>query len=332
MQRVIPKLLTWYSENYRQLPWRETQNPYHIWVSEIILQQTRVDQGLSYYYRFLDKFPEIHDLAHASEAEILKVWQGLGYYARARNMQKAAKMILSTFNGVFPSNYTEILQLPGVGNYTAAAIASFAFKLPVAAIDGNVKRVISRFIGIDTPIDKMAFLKSTQQYLNEQIPRTNPDIFNQAMIELGAMVCTPTQPKCLSCALLDECYAAREAKQNLYPVVAKKQKATNWSINYALVENAGEILLSKRESKGIWGGLHEFPQLSEKYPLEKEKKIAEFEHKLSHKNITAHLFKVDSDSHLSLENKDLVWVKLENINFFPMHKLMLKFVEYLGWK
>ncbi len=332
MQRVIPKLLTWYRENYRQLPWRETQNPYHIWVSEIILQQTRVEQGLSYYYRFIDKFPEIHDLAYANEAEILKVWQGLGYYARARNMQKAAKMILSDFNGVFPSNYTEILQLPGVGNYTAAAIASFAFKIPVAAIDGNVKRVISRFIGIDTPIDKAAFLKLTQLYLDEQIPPSDPDIFNQAMIELGAMVCTPTQPKCSSCALLEECYAARETKQNLYPVVTKKQKATHWAINYALVENAGEILLVKRESKGIWGGLHEFPQLSEKHPLETEQKIAEFEHKLSHKNITANLFKVNSDSHLSLENQEVVWVKLENINFFPMHKLMLKFVEYLGWK
>ena len=332
MQRVIPKLLTWYRENYRQLPWRETQNPYHIWVSEIILQQTRVDQGLSYYVRFLDKFPEIHDLAHAEEAEILKVWQGLGYYARARNMQKAAKMILSQFNGEFPSNYTEILQLPGVGSYTAAAIASFAYKIPVAAIDGNVKRVISRFLGIQTPIDKMAFLKETQHYLNEQIPRIDPDIFNQAMIELGALVCTPTQPKCMACPLLDECFAARESKQNSYPVVAKKQKATDWEINYALIEKNGEILLHKRESKGIWGGLHEFPQLSEKNPPKQEEKITEFEHKLSHKNIKARLFKVDSDSYLSQENQEVVWVKMESINFFPMHKLMLKFVEYLGWK
>jgi A/G-specific adenine glycosylase len=331
MQRVIPKLLTWYKENYRQLPWRETQNPYHIWVSEIILQQTRVDQGLSYYFRFLDKFPEIHDLASASEAEILHVWQGLGYYARARNMQKAAKIILNNFKGGFPSNYTEILQLPGVGNYTAAAIASFAFKLPVAAIDGNVKRVISRFLGIDIPIDKMAFLKFAQSFLNEQIPHDQPDFFNQAMIELGAMICTPTQPKCLNCALFDDCTAARESKQHVYPVVAKKQKATAWAIDYALFEKNGEFLMVKRESTGIWGGLHEFPQVSPKHPPKNEPIIAQFEHKLSHKNISARLFKVQSESKLDLENQQLVWVKQENINFFPMHKLMLKFVEHLGW-
>lgn len=332
MQRVIPKLLTWYKENYRLLPWRETQNPYHIWVSEIILQQTRVDQGLSYYHRFIDKFPEIHDLAKAEEAEILKVWQGLGYYARARNMQKAAQMVASHFNGEFPSNYTEILQLPGVGSYTAAAVASFAFKIPVAAIDGNVKRVISRFLGLEIPIDKAAFLNLTQNYLNDQIPVLEPDTFNQAMIELGAMVCTPTQPKCSTCALLEECFAARESKQSLYPVVAKKQKATHWEINYAFFEKDGQVLLTKRESKGIWGGLHEFPQLSENHPPKKENKIAEFEHKLSHKNIYAKLFKVSSDSDIAREGQDFLWVKKEDVNFFPMHKLMLKFVEYLDLK
>ena len=332
MQRVIPKLLTWYQESHRQLPWRETQNPYHIWVSEIILQQTRVDQGLAYYLRFIDKFPEIHDLANASEAEILKVWQGLGYYARARNMQKAAKSILLNNGGAFPNNYSEIIALPGIGSYTAAAISSFAFKIPIAAIDGNVKRVISRFLGITTPVEKTAFLKYSQEYLNEVIPPKEPDIFNQAMIELGAMICTPTQPKCDICPFTEMCYAARESKQSEFPVISKKAKASAWKINYGLLIKNGEVLLVKRNSSGIWGGLHEFPQLKEDFTVSEEMKIIDYDHKLSHKNINATLYKVQSDSDFGIFNNDFMWVKIENVNFFPMHKLMLKFVEYLGWK
>lgn len=332
MQRVIPKLLTWYNENYRKLPWRETQNPYYIWVSEIILQQTRVDQGLLYYLRFIDKFPEIHDLAQAEEAEVLKIWQGLGYYARARNMQKAAKLIVNELNGVFPSSFSEIIKLPGVGSYTAAAIASFAFKIPYAAIDGNVKRVISRFLGIDIPINKAAFMNISQTFLNEQIPAGAPDLFNQAMIELGALICSPINPKCISCPLSEECTAARESKQNKFPVVAPKIKTSLWEINYALIEKNGKFLFVKRESTGIWGGLHEFPQIAENQNLKQDDFIVEFEHKLSHKNIIARLFKMHHNSDLVEGQLERFWVEIENVNFFPMHKLMLKFVDYLDWQ
>lgn len=261
MQRVIPKLLTWYAENYRKLPWRETKNPYFIWISEIILQQTRVDQGMQYYFDFIDKYPKINDLAEAPEEQVLKTWQGLGYYARARNLHKAAKWVCDVHNGQFPDTFESILELPGVGDYTASAIASFAYSLPHAAVDGNVKRVSSRFWGIELPIDNSTFLKQTKSLLTEVIPHDQPGNFNQAMIELGATVCKPTQPDCENCPLQSECSAFLQKKTHLLPIAAAKTKVQPVRLDYFFLDHRGETLLYQRPSQGIWGGLYEFPVL-----------------------------------------------------------------------
>jgi len=300
MQRVIPKLLTWYAENYRKLPWRETKNPYLIWVSEIILQQTRVDQGMQYYFNFIDKYPKINDLASAPEEDVLKTWQGLGYYARARNLHKAAKWVCEVYNGHFPDTFEGILQLPGVGDYTASAIASFAYDLPHAAIDGNVKRVTSRFWGMETPIDSNVFVKQVKALLSDVIPHNDPGTFNQAMIELGAMVCKPTQPDCENCPLQSECAAFLQKKTHLLPIVGGKTKVKPARLDYFYLRHQNQTLMYRRESSGIWGGLFEFPLLqgwesaSEKEVLDIENYLnqqnwifsrSEFEHKLSHRNI-----------------------------------------------
>jgi A/G-specific adenine glycosylase len=202
---IAKDLMRWYDQNKRDLPWRKTQNPYHVWLSEIILQQTRVEQGREYYLKFVDKFPDILSLSIAEESEILKIWQGLGYYARARNMHFAAKQMVDLHKGNFPNDYLAIKNLRGIGDYTAAAIASFAFKQHYPAIDGNVKRVTARFYGIDLPISSTAFYKLVEKELFQAINTTEPDIFNQAMIELGAILCTPLNPKCEICPIQTEC-------------------------------------------------------------------------------------------------------------------------------
>lgn len=306
MQRVIPKLLTWYAENYRKLPWRETKNPYFIWISEIILQQTRVDQGMQYYFDFIDKYPKINDLAAAPEEQVLKTWQGLGYYARARNLHKAAKWVCDVHNGQFPDTFESILELPGVGDYTASAIASFAYNLPHAAVDGNVKRVSSRFWGIELPIDSNTFFKQIKSLLTDVIPQNEPGNFNQAMIELGATVCKPTQPDCESCPLQSECAAFLQKKTHLLPIAASKTKVKNVRLDYFFIDHREESLLYQRSSNGIWGGLYEFPVLQGLEEFSKEEMSAfylslehlfaehgfiwschEFEHKLSHRQIQA---------------------------------------------
>ncbi len=300
MKRVIPKLLTWYAENYRKLPWRETKNPYFIWISEIILQQTRVDQGMQYYFNFIDKYPKINDLAAAPEDDVLKTWQGLGYYARARNLHKAAKWVCELQNGHFPTTFEGILQLPGVGDYTASAIASFAYNLPHAAVDGNVKRVSSRFWGMEIPIDSSTFVKQAKALLSDVIPHDQPATFNQAMIELGAMVCKPTQPDCENCPLQSECAAFLQKKTHLLPVVGAKTKVRQVRLDYFCLNGSGETLLYQRPTSGIWGGLYEFPllqvgEIASESDLTAIENLLnsrnwsfsrkEFEHKLSHRNI-----------------------------------------------
>lgn len=374
MQRVIPKLLTWYAENYRKLPWRETKNPYFIWISEIILQQTRVDQGMQYYFDFIDKYPKINDLAQAPEEHVLKTWQGLGYYARARNLHKAAKWVCEVHNGQFPDTFESIMELPGVGDYTASAIASFAYNLPHAAVDGNVKRVSSRFWGIELPIDNPTFLKQTKSLLTEFIPHDQPGNFNQAMIELGATVCKPTQPDCENCPLQTECSAFLQKKTHVLPIAAAKTKVQHVRLDYFYLEHRGETLLYQRPSHGIWGGLYEFPVLQglEKQPKMKTSALIssledlfeklgftwtchEFEHKLSHRLITAVFWQVKIPTHVSKDvlecyqglcdsismifnNQEVIGADLTSpeklkitniheINQLPLHKLLLKFVN-----
>jgi len=254
------RLIQWYLQNKRDLPWRTTQNPYEIWLSEIILQQTRVAQGLPYFEAFINAFPTVYDLANASEEQVLKLWQGLGYYSRARNLHQTAQLIVSSYKGVFPTTYDGLLQLKGVGPYTAAAIASFSFGEVVPVVDGNVFRVLSRYFGVETDISSHAAKKEFTQLAQELIDVNQPALFNQAMMEFGSLQCVPANPNCDQCVFNDSCVALQKKKVQLLPIKLKKTKVTTRFLNYLIVKDERDFLLvQKRAAKGIWHNLYEFP-------------------------------------------------------------------------
>lgn len=304
------KLITdWYKLNYRQLPWRDTQNAYIIWLSEVILQQTRVAQGLPYFERFAKKYPTVKHLAKANQDEVLKLWQGLGYYSRARNMHHTAQEVLSINKGVFPSKYEELIQLKGVGDYTAAAVASFSSNEPVAVVDGNVYRLLSRFFGIETPIDSTEGKKIFREKAFDVLNKKNSAIHNQAMMEYGAIVCTPKNPNCDECVLSKKCIAFQLNKVNLLPIKSKKTKVLSRYLIYSVIHNGKSVLLRKREENDIWKGLFEFPLEEQARPSSKKssqiiigkKKIKsqssqQVKHILSHRKlfVTFYEYKVDS--------------------------------------
>jgi A/G-specific adenine glycosylase len=255
------KLSEWYELNKRDLPWRDTKDPYKIWLSEIILQQTQVKQGLSYYYKFVTNYPSIEDLAYANEDNILRDWQGLGYYSRARNLHSAAKTIVKDSQGEFPKTYQEIIKLRGIGPYTAAAISSFAFSEVKAVVDGNVSRVIARLFGIEEAINQGFTPKQIQNHADDFIDPKKPDIHNQAIMELGATVCTPKSPDCDSCPLESECRAKALGLQKVIPKKIKKIKIKERYLIYVVIESKDKILMKKRTEKDIWAGLFDFPSL-----------------------------------------------------------------------
>jgi len=252
-------LIAWYQVHKRDLPWRNTSDPYAIWLSEIILQQTQVAQGLAYYQRFLVSFPTVRHLAAASEDEVLKLWQGLGYYSRARNLHATAKIIVSEFQGEFPSDYPSILRLKGVGDYTAAAIASFAFDLPHAVVDGNVYRLLSRLFGIDLPIDSAAGKKAFKVLAAELLNKRLPAQHNQAIMEFGSQFCKPANPDCPSCIFCERCLARQSARVNSLPVKEKKTAIRPRFLHYLVLSDAkGQLMVHKRGAGDIWQGLYEF--------------------------------------------------------------------------
>ena len=253
------KLLRWYPHHRRDLPWRDTRNPYIIWLSEIILQQTRVAQGLPYFQTFVEKFPAVEDLAKAPEEEILRAWQGLGYYSRARNLHSCARSITNDRNGKFPDNYNDLLKLKGVGSYTAAAIASFAFGEQVAVLDGNVFRVLSRFFGLDADISSHQGKKSFETLANKLIPKAAPDEYNQAIMEFGALQCVPKSPDCSLCPLKSDCFAYQKEMVNMLPVKGKKVKVKSRYFLYYYIRSGGFTVIRKRKDKDIWQGLFDFP-------------------------------------------------------------------------
>ncbi len=255
-------LIKWYLQNKRDLPWRKTTNPYLIWLSEIMLQQTRVAQGTPYFFSFSEEFPTVFDLANADEEKVLKLWQGLGYYSRARNLHKTAQYVANELNGVFPPSYIELLKLKGVGEYTAAAIASFSYNEPVPVVDGNVFRVLSRYFDIESDITLPATKKEFTALAYELMPKDNPAIFNQAIMEFGALQCVPKSPDCGVCVFADSCLALQKKKVDVLPVKSKKLKVTNRFFNYLILEDVlGNTLIQKRTAKGIWYNLYEFPLL-----------------------------------------------------------------------
>lgn len=258
---IISKtLIDWYSNNKRCLPWRQTKVPYFIWLSEIILQQTQVNQGLPYYEAFVKSYPDIFALASADERDILKLWQGLGYYSRARNLHTTSRYIVSELNGVFPKNYSELLKLRGVGDYTASAIASICYNEVSAVVDGNVYRVLSRYYGIDTPINSSKGIKEFKQLAQQLIDKNNPSDFNQAIMEFGAIQCKPKNPNCNACPLKNSCMAFHKNKIDKLPVKLKKLKVKKKHFNFLVfISKDNTTILEKRLGKGIWQNLYQFP-------------------------------------------------------------------------
>ncbi len=253
-------LISWYLKNKRDLPWRNTIDPYKIWLSEIMLQQTRVAQGMPYYLKFIETYPEVFDLANAQEEEVLKLWQGLGYYSRARNLHATAKHVSYELNGVFPKTYKELKKLKGIGDYTASAIASICYKEPKAVLDGNVFRVLSRLYAIDLPINSKEGIKAFADLSQDLIDNKKPDIHNQAIMDFGATHCSPKKPLCNSCIFINKCEAFNQGIISELPVKLKKIKIKKRYFNYIVpIIDSDKTLLNKRIGKGIWSNLYEFP-------------------------------------------------------------------------
>lgn len=308
------QLIKWYLQHKRDLPWREIQNPYLIWLSEIMLQQTRVAQGLPYYQSFVDAFPTVFDLANASEEQVLKLWQGLGYYSRARNLHHTAKNIANELDGKFPNNYKSLLSLKGVGHYTAAAIASFAYDEVVPVVDGNVYRVLSRVFEVETDISNASAKKEFQELALTLMPKKQPALFNQAIMEFGALQCVPKNPNCSICVFNTSCLALKNNKVAMLPLKTKKTKVTNRFLNYLVFEDdVQNTLIQKRIEKGIWQSLYEFPlietdrdvnlekliqllsnQFSEEYTIVSVENFQSIpiRHKLSHQNLSIQFWKI----------------------------------------
>ncbi|MDR1171415.1 MAG: A/G-specific adenine glycosylase [Bacteroidales bacterium] len=255
------KLIAWYEINKRNLPWRDTGYPYLIWVSEVILQQTRVVQGLDYYHRFIDAYPDIFSLARADIDELLKIWQGLGYYSRARNMHAAAKHIVDVYDGKFPATYNGLITIKGIGDYTASAIASIAFGQAVPVIDGNVNRVIARLYGVQQPVNKPAGQKKIRIYAEKLMVRDIPGIYNQAIMEFGALQCIPQNPNCNGCILNRVCVAYRGGLVNMLPIKEKTAKIVTRYFHYLHVRFGNRTFIRRRADGDIWTGLYEFPMI-----------------------------------------------------------------------
>ncbi|TXN38009.1 A/G-specific adenine glycosylase [Flagellimonas hymeniacidonis] len=256
------KILTWYGQNKRELPWRATQDPYKIWLSEIMLQQTRVAQGMPYYHKFLEAFPTVYELAAAEEEKVLKLWQGLGYYSRARNLHSTAKIVVEQYGGKFPNTYKELKKLKGVGDYTASAIASICFNLPEPVVDGNVYRVLSRYFGVDLPINSPKGIQYFKALARNVMHVENIRDYNQGIMEFGAIQCAPKKPYCLLCPLNDSCVALKENLVSSLPVKLKNTKVKERYFNYLVVLDENKnTLLEQRKGKGIWQNLYQFPLL-----------------------------------------------------------------------
>lgn len=343
MSKLFSKSIKdWYLQHKRTLPWRQTKDPYFIWLSEIILQQTRVAQGLPYYQKFAEKFPTVFDLAKAEEEVVLRIWQGLGYYSRGRNLHKAAKLIVENYDGIFPSTSKELLKLPGVGEYTAAAIASFSYNEKIAVLDGNVFRVLSRFFGIETDIASTEGKKQFKELANEVLPAKEVDTYNQAIMEFGALQCVPKNPNCEICPLVGSCIAFHQKKVDSLPNKEKKIKKRNRYLYYLLFEEDGKFLFHQRVQKDIWTNLFQFPlieteQEDEDMFLKKLEEIGDFDavrkigksykHVLSHQNLWVKFYVISSTQNSDFIKDNYKWYTLEEIAELPKPVLLDKFLR-----
>lgn len=327
----------WYRLNKRDLPWRSVNDPYKIWLSEVILQQTRVEQGTPYYLKFIKAFPTVKQLANASEDKVLNLWQGLGYYSRARNLHHTAKTISSHYNGQFPKSFEEIRSLKGIGDYTASAIASIAFNLPHAVVDGNVYRVLSRVYKISDAIDSGTGKKIFAEVAAEVLDKKNPGNHNQALMEIGSLVCTPQNPKCGECPINHLCLSGTDRTFASYPVKKGKTKVTTRHFHYLFVTDGKKTVLKKRSEKDIWIGLYDFRLIESSSPEDtilKEiallkpmdvKKDGFFKHILSHQKIEATFWHVRVKKLVA--NKGEVLINIEDLNDYPMPRLLIRYLE-----
>lgn len=314
-------LIDWYLQNKRDLPWRKTSDPYAIWLSEIILQQTRVAQGTPYFLRFIEAFPTVMHLANANEEQVLKLWQGLGYYSRARNLHATAKQVAFEMDGKFPGSYKSLLELKGVGDYTAAAIASIAYGEAVPVVDGNVYRVLARYYGVTTDISSGMAKKEFTALAAQLLPKDDASHFNQAMMEFGALQCTPKKPQCMFCIFNTQCVAFLTGNVDKLPVKLKKTKVSNRFFNYLIIKDAaGNAIINKRTDKGIWHNLYEFPLIETDVAVSEDDliakiteyfgtqfKISQIEllhpeaitHKLSHQHLSIRFWQVSTKAVLA---------------------------------
>lgn len=345
---ISKTLQRWYEQNKRDLPWRETKDPYAIWISEVILQQTRVNQGYDYYLRFIRRFPNVKALAKASEDDVLKQWQGLGYYSRARNLHAAAKQIEKIFHGEFPKKYADVRSLKGIGEYTAAAIMSIAYHAPFAVIDGNVLRVISRLFMIEEPVNSVQGKKKIEEIALAILDPQHPDIHNQAIMDFGATLCKPKQPKCTECPLQVYCLAFARNVALEYPVKNKSTKTTTRYFHYFHIIHRNHTYLCKREANDIWKSLYEFPLIETSKPatfLELQNTASfirlfganrhilftqqsQIKHILSHQTIYADFYKAEipDSENFSLPDK-FQKIRDEYILDFPVSRLIHKYLE-----
>lgn len=338
-------LIHWYEKNARALPWRNTRDAYSIWISEIILQQTRVEQGLPYYHRFIQAFPNVLSLHQASEDQVLKMWEGLGYYSRARNMKYAAQQIVEQHLGVFPSNYKEIIALKGIGPYTAAAVASLAFDLPYAVVDGNVFRVLSRYFGIETPINSTLGKKEFDILAQNSLIKSRAATYNQAIMEFGALFCKPKNPDCEQCPLVDSCTSFTNNKVDLLPIKLKTLKIKERYLNFILLSNGNEILIEKRIHENIWKGLYQLPLIETDIMIPEEEiliredflnlvrsepykitNIQEIEHKLTHRLLKIRFFHIEIPE---LHSSEYIKVKIEDLMKYAFPKPVENYLKTL---
>jgi A/G-specific adenine glycosylase len=347
--KLSDELINWYRTYKRDLPWRNTTDAYLIWLSEIILQQTRVDQGMPYYHRFSSLYPNIKSFSEASEDEILRLWQGLGYYSRGRNMLKTAKKIMQDYKGVFPTSYKELITLTGIGEYTAAAISSFSVNEPKAVVDGNVYRLLSRYYGIFTPINSNLGKKQFQEIANEALDNENAAENNQAIIEFGALQCKPKNPNCNICPLQNSCFAFNNKCVNELPVKLKKLKVKERFFNYFLIIDEDKILIKRRDNSDIWAGLHDLPMIEtqEQQDLIKLFQHEEFKkwfpneieighvsspvkHILTHQRIYATFIEIKHFNLEVLPENNWFWLNINDLNNIAQPKLIFAYLKNLS--
>lgn len=342
-------IIEWYIRHKRDLPWRNSRSPYHIWLSEIILQQTRINQGIHYYMRFIDKYPDIESLAAANLDDILKLWQGLGYYSRARNMHATARAIVEDHLGKFPSTYKGLLKLKGIGPYTAAAIASIAFDIPVAVVDGNVFRVLARLFNEGTIINSTKGKSVFKELADSILDPTNPGMHNQALMELGSQVCRPKNPLCNHCPLSSNCKASLTGRVHDFPVKTPRNPVKPRFFNYLFITCNHKIFISRRNGRDIWNSLYEFPLIETPVPVSKSKLITletwkeimkdmsfqimgvskTYRHQLTHQLIHATFYRIKITSEMRMAREQWISVEPDQLKRFAIPRLIERYLQDL---